>query len=83
MLCSVEDNKPQNRINDAKCDSSGRVWFGTSARQPVFGEESGAALYCYAKGCVIYLFVSLIQFNYLFVYLLYSIIKEVSSCPLI
>ena len=29
MLCGVEKDKPQNKFNDAKCDSSGRLWFGT------------------------------------------------------
>ena len=25
----MEDDKPQNRINDSKCDNKGRYWFGT------------------------------------------------------
>ena len=48
-LCSVEEDNLKNRINDAKCDSSGRVWFGTMARKPVYREDSGASLYCYSK----------------------------------
>ena len=28
-LASVEDDKPANDINDAKCDRMGRLWFGT------------------------------------------------------
>ncbi len=29
LLLSVEQDKPGNRLNDAKADSAGRVWFGT------------------------------------------------------
>ena len=28
-LASVEDDKPGNRFNDAKCDQMGRLWCGT------------------------------------------------------
>ena len=29
MLAEVEKDKPKNKFNDAKCDSMGRLWFGT------------------------------------------------------
>lgn len=28
-IAAVEPEHPRNRLNDAKCDSSGRLWFGT------------------------------------------------------
>ncbi|WP_332461401.1 SMP-30/gluconolactonase/LRE family protein [Paenibacillus tianjinensis] len=28
-IAEVEPEHPRNRLNDAKCDSSGRLWFGT------------------------------------------------------
>jgi sugar lactone lactonase YvrE len=28
-IAAVEPELPRNRLNDAKCDSSGRLWFGT------------------------------------------------------
>lgn len=29
VLSSVDEDKPQNRFNDGKVDSSGRLWAGT------------------------------------------------------
>lgn len=29
QIAAVEPEQPRNRLNDAKCDSSGRLWFGT------------------------------------------------------
>lgn len=29
LLAAVEDTIPENRCNDGKCDSMGRLWFGT------------------------------------------------------
>ena len=33
-LASVEDDKPYNRFNDAKCDRLGRLWCGTISMGP-------------------------------------------------
>lgn len=42
MVSDTEADKPGNRMNDGKCDSSGRFWAGTMA----FDSEAGAgALY--------------------------------------
>lgn len=42
MVADTEADKPGNRMNDGKCDSSGRFWAGTMA----FDSEAGAgALY--------------------------------------
>ncbi|MEM8806983.1 MAG: SMP-30/gluconolactonase/LRE family protein [Cyanobacteria bacterium P01_G01_bin.38] len=41
-IVSIEDNLPQNRINDGKCDAAGRFWFGSMSAQ----KEAGN-LYCY------------------------------------
>ena len=47
---SVEDDTPNNRFNDAKCDRHGRLWCGTadggSATVPGFPSTKGN-LYCY------------------------------------
>ena len=50
VLTSVEDGKPNNRLNDAKCDSSGRLWFGTAARRVEDELRSGAGFYSYSGG---------------------------------
>ncbi|XP_064383141.1 regucalcin-like [Halichondria panicea] len=46
-LASVEEDKPDNRFNDAKCDVNGRLWAGTMAKSqtPLDGN-----LYTYAAG---------------------------------
>ena len=40
LLVSVETDKPGNRMNDAKCDSRGRLWTGTFST--VFERKAGA-----------------------------------------
>lgn len=37
MVAEVEADTPSNRMNDGKCDSSGRFWAGTMAFDPVPG----------------------------------------------
>jgi sugar lactone lactonase YvrE len=39
FLHNPETDKPENRLNDGKCDPSGRFWFGS------IGKEKQAALY--------------------------------------
>lgn len=41
-----EDDKPINRINDAKCDASGRLWLGTMSRN---ADPGAGAFYSYTK----------------------------------
>jgi len=42
LIAAVEKDRPENRMNDAKCDSGGRLWGGTMA----YDESPGAgALY--------------------------------------
>ncbi len=51
VLGAVEEDKPENRFNDAKCDSSGRLWCGTLGSVDINkAEKGGAALYSYSKG---------------------------------
>lgn len=33
LVAAVEPELPGNRLNDAKCDSSGRLWFGTMSME--------------------------------------------------
>jgi len=40
---SIEPNKPNNRINDGKVDSVGRLWFGTMDN---FQKKKSGSLYC-------------------------------------
>ncbi len=40
---AIELNKPNNRINDGKTDSLGRLWFGTMSS---FGKKQTGSLYC-------------------------------------
>jgi gluconolactonase/condensin complex subunit 2 len=45
-LASVDPDKSDNRINDAKCDRNGRLWFGTMKIDFLNAGPAGA-LYCY------------------------------------
>jgi sugar lactone lactonase YvrE len=46
-LAVVEDDQPDNRFNDCKCDPQGRLWAGTMSKQRTPGT---AALYRLAPG---------------------------------
>ena len=35
VLGTVDEGLPGNRLNDAKCDASGRLWAGTMGPEPV------------------------------------------------
>ncbi|MFD4026280.1 SMP-30/gluconolactonase/LRE family protein [Streptomyces sp. NPDC058576] len=48
-LAAVEADRPGNRMNDAKCDPSGRLWAGT---MPYGDERGAAALYRYDRAGV-------------------------------
>lgn len=37
-LYTVDDHCPTNRINDGKCDASGRLWAGTMGYEPAPGQ---------------------------------------------
>lgn len=54
VLAAVEGDRPDNRFNDCRCDSRGRLWAGTMSRSRVPGS---AALYRLVAGrpidCVI------------------------------
>lgn len=41
LIASVEKDRPGNRMNDAKCDTSGRLWGGTMA----YDETPGAGAF--------------------------------------
>ncbi|MEI6083814.1 MAG: SMP-30/gluconolactonase/LRE family protein [Verrucomicrobiota bacterium] len=43
MICDPEDNKPELRFNDGKCDPAGRFWAGTMT---VDGVAPIGSLYC-------------------------------------
>jgi sugar lactone lactonase YvrE len=38
VLCSVEPDKIKNQLNDAKCDSQGRLWCGTFCSPSEYGQ---------------------------------------------
>src|SRR5687768_15390857 len=44
MLVEVEADRPNNRFNDGKCDSSGRFFAGTMSYEPV-KEPAAGSLY--------------------------------------
>ncbi|WP_150275997.1 SMP-30/gluconolactonase/LRE family protein [Paenibacillus tepidiphilus] len=43
LLAPVEQDQPGNRLNDAKCDSQGRLWFGSMSME---GKQNAGAFYC-------------------------------------
>ena len=45
-IVDPEENKPDNRFNDGKCDPSGRFWAGTMSRE---GKAKKGSLYCLFK----------------------------------
>jgi sugar lactone lactonase YvrE len=47
VLAYVEDDRPENRFNDCKCDPAGRLWAGTTSGERGPGE---ASLYRLAPG---------------------------------
>jgi len=57
VLATVDEDKPDNRFNDAKCDGQGRLWCGTMERilrwegsKPVMPTPDMGALYSYGTG---------------------------------
>ena len=52
VLATVQEDKPKNRFNDAKCDSSGRLWCGTMGFEEVPGElpPNQGRLFSYSGG---------------------------------
>ena len=52
VLATVQEDKPTNRFNDGKCDSSGRFWCGTMAVESSPGNlpRNEGFLYCYSEG---------------------------------
>ena len=51
-LCTVEEDKPDNRFNEAKCDRTGRLWCGTRGLEdpPGVFRDKQATLYSYDGG---------------------------------
>ncbi|WP_433616653.1 SMP-30/gluconolactonase/LRE family protein [Dactylosporangium sp. CA-139114] len=43
IVCPIEADRPDNRLNDAKCDAAGRLWVGSMAKDTTAGAGS---LYC-------------------------------------
>ena len=41
-IAPIEQDLPNNRFNDGKCDAAGRFWFGSMSTQ-----DQGGNLYCY------------------------------------
>lgn len=52
VLATVQDDKPGNRFNDAKCDCSGRLWCGTMGAMTAPGvlEPKQGILFSYSAG---------------------------------
>lgn len=50
-LVCVEDDKPNNRFNDAKCDANSRLWAGTMS---LTAEKNEGNLYSYYEGIVMH-----------------------------
>jgi sugar lactone lactonase YvrE len=40
LLVGIETDRPENRLNDGKCDPQGRFWIGTMADPPIPGAGS-------------------------------------------
>ena len=51
VLQKVEEDKPKNNFNDAKCDSCGRLWFGTMGNTTgPLDIDFGGGFYGFSKG---------------------------------
>jgi sugar lactone lactonase YvrE len=49
LIAKVEEDKPDNRLNDGVVDPEGRLWFGTMDNKE---KEKTGAFYCFAEGRV-------------------------------
>jgi sugar lactone lactonase YvrE len=49
LIVKVEEDKPDNRLNDGAVDPSGRLWFGTMDNNE---KAKSGAFYCFAGGKV-------------------------------
>lgn len=47
LIATVEEDKPDNRLNDAVVDPSGRLWFGTMDNHE---KAKTGAFYCFSNG---------------------------------
>ena len=47
-LVVVDEDKPDNRLNDGKCDPEGRLWGGTMG--PLSVEAALGSFYCLDSG---------------------------------
>jgi sugar lactone lactonase YvrE len=49
LIAKVEEDKPDNRLNDGVVDPAGRLWFGTMDNNE---KAKSGAFYCFAEGKV-------------------------------